>query len=710
MSFFSRVRSRLSGFQAQADSDPHHWRLPKYSQSRKSLNRVSTGLSNDSSSGGFQNNGSGNGSPNGGGGDGNGSLPRLIPDPAIFRNAFVPISATGADDNGVAPEGDRLTYPDAGHAAVHLALLECFAGLRRQAGLLLPADVDGHGVLPPSYDSHSKSSSPDVDAADADAASVRLHEINSGASTESGSLSSADEEAIDDDEDDDASSTPGSPGPDLAQSEEARRRWDLLVRLAVTRFGVWWANIDKVLSHAAAYTPSYYRRPAPGQARSGGDGEQDLGVVQLTPDYLPPLDVLMVWYAFIILPPSHSDRENPPYSQNGDAASVVSGLRTPHFAPASAASSSPSYDPTPYDTACSARPGTFAASHLCFPWPAIKEVLDLSPSSPSSTTCEYNLPKAAANLFRTLSGQPADVAEYLESPPAYTARDVAFSYRFGGGGCGLQPPSGEDGPDAEAAGFEVEVDLVDAVKKHVEPFIERAAELDWLRSPALPGSLERSLQAYTDELILGDPGEGENEDGLLWDGNPSAPSGDEGAPASSDGSPAGPGPSRLLLSFGVELAWRTHRLFPSQYRMFCEAGGVAALRRAAVAAALLDEDGGESKKGGSLEQKRQRRRRLGPHACACWTCERVRDEAPEFAWDARLVSGKDTSNCFDPESLRGLSWDQIKNICEDLGLYHAARLARAGRGLPRSRARVGRIIKRRGVKADEVRRWSAVMN
>ena len=429
-----------------------------------------------------------------------------------------------------------------------------------------------------------------------------------------------------------------------------------------------------------------------------------MGVVQLTADYLPPLDVLMVWYAFMLLPPSHSHREHPPYSENDDNASDPSGPGTPHFAPASAATSSPSYDPTPYDTACSARPDAFAAAHLCFPWPAIKDVLDLSPSS--SSFCEYRLPRAAANLFRTLTGQPADVAKYLESPPAYTARDVAVSFRFGGGGCGLQGAEAE----AEAAGIEVEVDLVDAVKKHVEPFVERAVELDWLRGPALAGSLERSLQAYTDELILGDDGSGggeEYEDGPLWNERPSTPAGDDRGVANSDGPPAAPPPKRPLLPFGVELAWRTHRLFPAQYRMFCEAGGVAALRRAAVAAALLDEDGGESKKGGSLEQKRQRRRRLGRDACACWTCERMRDDAPAFAYHA----GPAAAPRYDPEALRALSWDQIRSICEDLGLYHAAREARR-RGLPppvAGRARA-RILKRRGVKADEVRRWSTALN
>ena len=435
MSLFHRVRGRFPGFQATADVDPHEWRLPSYSYAspsspksptNKALKRASTGFiiggggSNSSSSTNITSNGNGNSSNS----DDNTAQQQLIPDPAIFRNAFVPLGNTaGADaDNGVSPEGDRLTYPDIGHGAVHLALLECFAGLRRQARRL-PTDVDGHGIRPPSYESHSRSPphsrSPDAD--EAVAGSPR--DVDSDGSAESRSLGTGSENAVEDgDVSGDGDEGLGSHADGASRDEEARRRWDLFVRLAVTRFGVWWANIDKILNHAEAYIPSHYHRPPPGA------GATDRGVVQLTADYLPPLDVLMVWYAFMLLPPSHSHQGHPPYSheQPDTAASTTT---PPRFTPASAAS--PSYDPTPYDEACRARPDSYALTHLCFPWPAIRDVLDLSTTSPS---CLYRLPKAAENLFFTLTGQPADLAEYLMSPPAYSAHDVAVSFRFGGGG------------------------------------------------------------------------------------------------------------------------------------------------------------------------------------------------------------------------------------------------------------------------------------
>jgi hypothetical protein len=129
-------------------------------------------------------------------------------------------------------------------------------------------------------------------------------------------------------------------------------RWDLLIQLAVTRFTTWWRSIPQIFSHAAAY-----------DRLAGGHTNLQLGV-----NYLPPLDVLMVWYAFML-----DDEE---YSQ----------------------ACRESEDPR--------------VQQLCFPWLAIKDALN-------TETMTLKIPRAAEILFSTMSSQSADVLEYLNAPPAY---------------------------------------------------------------------------------------------------------------------------------------------------------------------------------------------------------------------------------------------------------------------------------------------------
>ncbi|KAM4056070.1 hypothetical protein HRG_002993 [Hirsutella rhossiliensis] len=225
MSLLRRAKLALSGKQAHVD--PHCWRLPSsYSTTTKGRN------------------------------------PTVIPDPSIFANAHVPNHTVTGDEEAL------HLYPDTGHAALHLALLECFHKLRLSARELA---------------------------------------------------------------------------------------WTLLLRVAVDRFMAWWSSVDLVLQHASAYS----HRAGPEAA------------VQLTKEYLPPLDVLLVWYAFML---------------NVDA----------------------------YLAACRARerqvPGL---QSLSFPWLAIRDAIDFD-------TMSFHLPRGAQTLFSTLSGQRADILTYLESPPAYS--------------------------------------------------------------------------------------------------------------------------------------------------------------------------------------------------------------------------------------------------------------------------------------------------
>ncbi|KAK4466570.1 hypothetical protein QBC42DRAFT_259244 [Cladorrhinum samala] len=303
MSLFNRVLRGRSPHGKHAHVDPHSWRLPSsYSLPKRDAKQT------------------------------------VIPNPRIFGGAIIPDKPRKHDLESA------LVYPDVSHAAVHLALLECFWNLRLGA-----SSLDVQVSMPPRYEEKPHTHS----------------------------------------------ATPTKP----AESE----KWDLLISLAVTRFGVWWSNLDDVLKHAAAYSH-----------RAGNDV-----AVQLSKDQLPPLDVLLVWYVFIL---------------NRDA----------------------------YRAACSSNT---RLQQLCFPWPAIRECIDME-------RMQYTLTRPAEILFSTLSQQSADILAYLEQPPAYTD---SLTTNFG-------------------------VDLAAQIKLH-EQFINDSHSLLWIRAPSLVGSLDRASASYVDFLL-----------------------------------------------------------------------------------------------------------------------------------------------------------------------------------------------------------------
>ncbi|KAL6245639.1 hypothetical protein RBB50_007638 [Rhinocladiella similis] len=459
MSIIKHVRGRLSGY--QANIDPHEWRLPSSYSTSESSSRDTT----------------------------------VVPNPTIFRNVFVP------SDPSLGIMEASLVYPDIGHAALHLALLECFRKLRLTASKL---NIEVEQLA-------AYSEKPDTEENDSAASPTRLPESE---------------------------------------------RWDILLRLAITRFTAWWMNIDRVLYHATAFT------------HHAGDKS----VVQLTKDYLPPLDVLLVWYAFML-------------------------------------------DDEIYTATCSNRASS-KVGEICFPWPAIRDALDLN-------TMTYTLPRAAENLFSTLTSQSADILTYLESPPAY----------------------------AECSGeLPVKVDLFDNVKQQ-EKFMDMAHDLFWIRSPALKGSLERASVDYL-ELQLSSNG--------------------DDMPSPSD------------IAFGVDLIWKTHRLYPIQYQLF---------RRQRVAPTWsstdtkrppspqisvdsLDDDDDDDDDDEEEEEEEEETTHASSECC-CWTCERIRDEIPSFSY-AKSTS---TPAAYDMSLVSSLSSEQLRSIQDDLGFYKAVERARR-RGLP----------------------------
>jgi hypothetical protein len=148
------------------------------------------------------------------------------------------------------------------------------------------------------------------------------------------------------------SEAPAPDGDHIEESLPESLHWDLLIRLAVVRFTTWWHNLPQVFSHATAY-----------DHRAGSKAEMQLSV-----NYLPPLDVLLIWYSLML-------------------------------------------DEEEYSRLCHQTADT-RLSLLCFPWPAIRDAIDRE-------TMTFRLTRPAEILFSTISEQSADIFQYLDQPPAY---------------------------------------------------------------------------------------------------------------------------------------------------------------------------------------------------------------------------------------------------------------------------------------------------
>ena len=330
--------------------------------------------------------------------------------------------------------------------------------------------------------------------------------------------------------------------------ESDSEQWNLLIRLSITRFETWWTNIENVFNHATAYT------------HHAGDK----GVVQLTKDYLPPLDVLLVWYSFMLEPDEYSK--------------ACYECNMPHL------------------------------TQLCFPWPAIRDVIN-------TETMTLTIPRPAENLFKTLTDQSADILQYIKAPPAYTEASI------------LSPS----------------IDFYALVKKQ-EPFFDNSHKLLWIRSPSLVGSLERSALAYL---------EAQSTDDLYF-------------------------MSSETIPFGIDLIWRTHRLYPAQYWLFRQ-----------DSSDLAPPDQMTKQRPTIADKKLTSPAPNCSSLCCCWTCERIRDDLPSFSLPPKSPpsqqssSSSDVAKAWNPEALTPLSSDQIRSIQDDLGFYHAVDSARKqGLSLP----------------------------
>ncbi|KAJ5084594.1 hypothetical protein NUU61_009173 [Penicillium alfredii] len=219
-----------------------------------------------------------------------------VPDPRVFLGVAAPPCYFAV----VAPSISdilraRLLYPVPSQLAVHLCLVECFLRLREE---VLGAGNDGQVDRDPPRE-YGKEREKKTEK-----------EEQEGKTSNQSHLS-------------------------------PHHKWDLFVKTAVTRFDRWWLKINNIIQHAKIYTGS---TPSP-------------ILTTLSKDYLPPLDVLLVWYSYMLQPSYARDCEE-------------------HEKP--------------------------NALKLAFPWSSLHGVID-------PKTLEYKLPSAAKTLFRTMTSQPADL-------------------------------------------------------------------------------------------------------------------------------------------------------------------------------------------------------------------------------------------------------------------------------------------------------------
>lgn len=107
---------------------------------------------------------------------------------------------------------------------------------------------------------------------------------------------------------------------------------------------------------------------------------------------------------------------------------------------------------------------TTSSSHnTAIPWEPILEAIDLDSLS-------YNISIPAQQIFKTITHQESDILEYLPEPPPYS--------------------------DASALGMDDQNALLEQCRS-LSDFVNQMHHLQWIRSPALAGTLYRSLAKFS---------------------------------------------------------------------------------------------------------------------------------------------------------------------------------------------------------------------
>jgi hypothetical protein len=119
------------------------------------------------------------------------------------------------------------------------------------------------------------------------------------------------------------------------------------------------------------------------------------------------------------------------------------------------------------------------------------------------------------------------------------------------------------------------------------------------------------------------------------------------------------------LPYGIELVWRTHRLFPAQYLTYRHNRTDTREEMSDLKAMSTSESTDSSASDSHFRIDEM---------CTCWTCERIRVDAPSWKYDKRI-------KFYDPYILEELSSDQLWQIRDDVGFFRATEANRR-QGLP----------------------------
>ncbi|KAI9748317.1 MAG: hypothetical protein M1835_001818 [Candelina submexicana] len=169
----------------------------------------------------------------------------VIPNPRIFTDLLLPddsqqTAALAVDDDSF------FSYPAVGQCATHLALLECFSRLKRRVMRSEVLDTK-FGILAEHEKEH--------------------REIYAGGY-------------------DDLEGICAGEGP----TAHLERKWELFVEMAVDRFETWWTGLDFKATQREQ-----------SNSENSSKGGSDYHSPSWASD-LPPLDILMVWHAYMLNP------------------------------------------------------------------------------------------------------------------------------------------------------------------------------------------------------------------------------------------------------------------------------------------------------------------------------------------------------------------------------------------------------------------------
>ncbi|KAK3326734.1 hypothetical protein B0H66DRAFT_470726 [Apodospora peruviana] len=205
--------------------------------------------------------------------------------------------------------------------------------------------------------------------------------------------------------------------------ERRKVKWPIYLRFAATRFLEWWKCLDQMLIPTS----------------QGGDGT----VVDITEDSLPPLDVLIIWHAFLL-------------------------------------------NTTAYREFCEAS-GFPHRLDMQFPWPAIVTHI------------------GAFDLFDTLSNHASHAPKFstalklLPHLPPTDSSPVAETF-FKSKSPVLRNFSSEPSPETTPTAISTTI-LRDMALRQTS-FTSKMTNILWLRSPAVSGTLTRAISRYQNFLTL----------------------------------------------------------------------------------------------------------------------------------------------------------------------------------------------------------------